>query len=156
MIRMLVVVQTAISLGVGEQVFLTGNIEELGRWNVSAVPMTRTDDNRWEANLSLWTDGPIEFKVTRGTWETEEVNANGALMPNHVLTPVDGGTRRDPGGGLEGCAPVQQARLEDHRRYRFLPKVHSQFLEHDRDVIVWFPPGYEARADPAVPGALHA
>jgi predicted alpha/beta superfamily hydrolase len=26
--------------------------------------------------------------------------------------------------------------------YQVLPKVHSKFLEHDRDVIVWFPPGY--------------
>ena len=53
MIRMLAVVQTAISLGVGEQVFLTGSADELGRWNVAAVPMTRTDDHRWEAVLTL-------------------------------------------------------------------------------------------------------
>ena len=42
MVRMLVVVQTAISLGIGEQVFLTGAADELGRWNVAAVPMTRS------------------------------------------------------------------------------------------------------------------
>jgi hypothetical protein len=85
MIRMLVVVQTAISLGIGEQVFLTGAVEELGRWNVAAVPMTRTDENRWEAILSLRTEGPIEFKITRGTWETEQVDANGGLMANLSL-----------------------------------------------------------------------
>ena len=67
MIRMLVVVQTAISLGMGEQVFLTGASDELGRWNPSAVPMTRTEDNRWEVILSLRTGAPLEFKVTRGT-----------------------------------------------------------------------------------------
>ena len=31
---------------VGEQVFLTGSADELGRWDPAAVPMTRTNDNR--------------------------------------------------------------------------------------------------------------
>ena len=53
MIRMLVVVQTAISLGAGEQVFLTGDAHELGRWQPDAVPLTRMDDNRWEVVLAL-------------------------------------------------------------------------------------------------------
>ncbi|HAL93039.1 MAG TPA: hypothetical protein DCM68_08470, partial [Verrucomicrobia bacterium] len=74
---MLVVVQTAMSLGVGEQVFLTGAPDELGGWNPAAVPMTRTDDNSWEVVLSLRTAAPVEFKVTRGSWATEEVDAAG-------------------------------------------------------------------------------
>jgi predicted alpha/beta superfamily hydrolase len=141
---MLVVVQTAISLGVGEQVFLTGASDELGRWNVAAVPMTRTDDNRWEAILSLRTAGPIEFKVTRGTWETEEMDARGGLMANHVLIPVDGGQIEIQVAGWKD-ARLQPPISKITGDYRFLPKVHSKFLEHDRDVIVWFPPGYEAR-----------
>ena len=144
MMRMLVVVQTAISLGVGEQVFLTGNSEELGRWNVAAVPMTRTDDKRWEALLMLRTPEPIEFKVTRGSWETEEVDARGALLANHVLRPTEGGTVevRVAGWKDDRLARVGPRITGD---YRFLPAVHSQFLDRDRDVIVWFPPGYDAR-----------
>ena len=110
MMRMLVVVQTAISLGVGEQVFLTGSSDELGRWNVSAVPMTRTDDRRWEATLALRSAEPIEFKVTRGSWETEEVDAQGKLMANHVLRPVDGGT-----------AEIQVAGWKDDRLAKVKP-----------------------------------
>jgi predicted alpha/beta superfamily hydrolase len=144
MIRMLVVVQTAISLGVGEQVFLTGNIDELGRWNVATIPMTRMDDNRWEAILSLRTPDPFEFKITRGTWETEEVDAQGGLMANHVLTPKDGGTVEiRVAGWKDEHQPQPTSRIVGD--YRFLPKVHSKFLEHDRDVIVWFPPGYAER-----------
>jgi predicted alpha/beta superfamily hydrolase len=144
MMRMLVVVQTAISLGVGEQVFLTGSVAELGRWNVDAMPLTRMDDNRWETILTLSADGPVEFKVTRGSWETEEVAANGSLLPNRVFTPVDGGR-----------VEVKVAAWKDDRRpqpvsritgdYRYLPQVKSQFLDLPRDVIVWFPPGYEAQ-----------
>ena len=141
--RMLVVVQTAISLGVGEQIFLTGSVEELGRWNVAAVPLTRMDDNRWEAIVTFHTDSPVEFKVTRGSWETEEVSANGSLLPNHVLTPVDGGR-----------VEIKVAAWKDARGeklasritgdYRYLPQVKSKFLDLPRDVIVWFPPGYES------------
>ena len=144
MIRMLVVVQTAISLGVGDQVFLTGSTEELGRWNVAALPMTRTDENRWEATLFLRAGDPVEFKVTRGTWETEEVDAQGKLMANHVFTPVEGGTvaLKVAGWKDERLAKAGPKITGD---YRYLPQVHSQYLDHDRDVIVWFPPGYNAR-----------
>ena len=144
MVRMLVVVQTAISLGVGEQVFLTGSSEELGRWNVATVPLTRTDDHRWEVVLALGTTDPVEFKVTRASWETEEVDAQGRLMANHVLRPVDGGSVeiRVAGWKDERLAKAGPKITGD---YKYLPQVHSKFLEHDRDVIVWFPPGYEAR-----------
>lgn len=144
MMRMLVVVQTAVTLGVGEQVFLTGSADELGRWNPSAVPLTRTDDNRWEVMLSLRTPDPVEFKVTRGTWETEEVDAHGQLIANRVLTPVDQGRIeiQVPGWKSDRLAKPASRITGD---YRFLPKIHSKYLEHDRDVIVWFPPGYEAR-----------
>lgn len=144
MIRMLVVVQTAISLGAGEQVFLTGSSDELGRWHVAAIPMTRMDDQRWEATLSLRSAEPIEFKVTRGSWETEEVDAQGKLMANHVLRPAEGGTTeiRVAGWKDDRLVKVKSGITGD---YRLLPQVHSKYLERDRDVIVWFPPGYEAR-----------
>ncbi|MGD9612513.1 MAG: alpha/beta hydrolase-fold protein [Kiritimatiellia bacterium] len=144
MMRMLVVVQTAISLGVGEQVFLTGSSDELGRWDVRAVPMTRMDDRRWEATVELRSADPVEFKVTRGSWETEEVDAQGKLMPNHVLRPAEENTAvvRVAGWKDERLAKVKGGITGDYQR---LPQVHSKFLDHDRDVIVWFPPGYDAR-----------
>lgn len=144
MIRMLVVVQTAISLGVGEQVFLAGSADELGRWNPAGLPMTRTDENRWEAVLSLRLAEPLEFKVTRGTWETEEVDAQGCIRANRSLTPADQGTIEIQVAGWKDGTAVRKA-SQITGNYRILPRVHSKFLEHDRDVIVWFPPGYEAR-----------
>ena len=144
MIRMLVVVQTAISLGMGEQVFLTGASDELGRWNPSAVPMTRTEDNRWEVILSLRTGAPLEFKVTRGTWNSEEVDIQGRVPANRRLVPVDQGKMEiRVEGWKDGTAVQKMPKITGD--YQILPKVHSKFLGHDRDVIVWFPPGYAAR-----------
>ena len=144
MMRVLMVVQTAMSLGMGEQVFLTGSTDELGRWNVATVPMTRTDDCRWEATLWLRDSTPVEFKVTRGSWETEEVDAQGRLMANHVFTPADGAVVEIKVAAWkdERPAPATPRITGD---YRHLPQVHSQFLAHDRDVVVWFPPGYDTQ-----------
>ena len=144
MVRMLVVVQTAISLGVGEQVFLAGSADELGRWNPAGLPMTRTDDDRWEAVLSLRTPGPIEFKITRGSWETEEVDEQGRALANRRMEPADQATVDiRVAGWKDGAARKTGPQITGD--YRILPKMRSKFLEHERDVIVWLPPGYEAR-----------
>ncbi len=144
MMRMLVVVQTAISLGVGEQVFLTGGAEELGGWGPPGVPMTRTDDDRWEVVLTLGGGDPIEFKVTRGSWETEEVDAAGRVPGNRRLAPVDEGRCEiRVEGWKDGVKAGKGPQITGS--YQILPKVHSKHLEHDRDVIVWFPPGYAER-----------
>ncbi len=141
MIRMLVVVQTAITLGIGEQVFLTGEADELGRWAPDAVPMTRVADDRWEAILSLRNSTASEFKVTRGTWETEQVNAAGRVMGNHMLVPKDQGTLTiQVEGWKDAYAPSERQITGD---YELWPGVHSAFLDYDRDVLVWFPPGYK-------------
>jgi len=140
MIRMLVVVQTAITLGVGEQVFLTGAADEMGRWAANAVPMTRVEDNQWEVILSMRARTPVEFKVTRGTWETEEVTAAGLVMGNRTLIPEEQGTLKIQVEAWKDA--FEPSELQITGEYEFLPKVHSRFLEQDRDVIVWFPPGY--------------
>lgn len=143
MIRMLIVVQTAISLGTGEQVFLTGDTHELGRWQPDAVPMTRQDDNRWEVVLALREATPIHFKVTRGTWDTEAVDAEGTICANQRLIPKDGARMvLEVAGWKDGRTTQTGPQITGE--YEVLPQVSSAFLEHARDVIVWLPPGYTA------------
>ena len=144
MIRMWVVVQTAMSLGAGEQVFLTGGADELGRWSPDAVPMTRMEDDRWEAALMLRDASPVEFKITRGTWATEETDAEGRIPANRRLEPRDGGRVEIRVAGWKD-ARAERTGPQITGDYEVLPQVHSAFLEHDRDVIVWLPPGYAER-----------
>ena len=142
MIRILMIVQTAISLGTGEQVFLTGNLDELGAWRPDGVPMTRVGENRWEVALRLPKGAAAEFKVTRGTWDSEAVDADGRVPENHVLEPGEDAT-------VEVLVEAWKDRPDAARKrqivgdYEVLPQFHSKYLEHDRDVIVWLPPGYE-------------
>ena len=150
MIRMLVVVHTAMALGVGEQVFLTGATDELGRWRPDAVPLTRVDDSTWEGVLSLQTADPFEFKVTRGSWETEEVDGLGRVPENRRLEPVHQGRLEMAVSGWKDQMPAQRI-PQITGEFEVLPQVHSAHLEHDRDVIVWFPPGYALRPNRRYP-----
>jgi len=62
-------------------VYLTGNCRALGNWQPNAVPLARGDDGLWKATLRVPT-GDLEFKATRGSWESTETDAGGADRAN--------------------------------------------------------------------------
>lgn len=78
-------IKTNAPLSVGEQVFITGNQQILGNWKADGFPLTRMADNIWTGSAVLPGDEAIEYKVTRGDWETEEVDAKGAIPGNSTL-----------------------------------------------------------------------
>ncbi len=78
-------VTTAAALPAGEQIFVSGNVPELGDWAEDALPLSRVDDRVWSAVVDLPGDEPVEFKLTRGTWETEEARRGALPWPNHTL-----------------------------------------------------------------------
>jgi len=74
-------------LPVGQQVFISGNIESLGNWQPDGFPLTRLDDNIWSGYAVIDLESQVEFKITRGTWSSEEADSN--RLPrelNHTLT----------------------------------------------------------------------
>ena len=79
-------ITTPSPLPVGQQVFISGNIEALGAWRPDGFPLTRLDDNLWTGYTVIEQNADVEFKVTRGTWSTEEVEAGGGVRAaNHIL-----------------------------------------------------------------------
>ena len=87
--RITVTVITDGPLPVGEQVFIAGNQTELGCWRPDGLPLTRVSDNRWSGAVDLPAVEPVEFKITRGTWRTEEVWSHPVDLPNRGLPPGD-------------------------------------------------------------------
>lgn len=71
-------------LAVGEQVFISGNIEMLGNWEPDGFPLTREDDNLWRGVMVIDPSVAFEFKVTRGSWDTEEVTRDGEILPENI------------------------------------------------------------------------
>ncbi len=78
-------IKTLAPLSVGEQVFVAGNHDMLGRWRADGFPLTRMADNTWSGAAILPAGEPTEFKVTRGDWDTEETQPDGTLPGNSVL-----------------------------------------------------------------------
>ena len=79
------VVRTPRPLPVGEQVFVSGDQPMLGSWRPDGLPLTRMDDETWTASARLPAGVDVLYKITRGGWGTEEVAADGAILPNSVV-----------------------------------------------------------------------
>jgi hypothetical protein len=52
--------------------YVPGNIDQLGPWDPGKVAMTNRGDGIWEATVSVLDGTDIQYKYTRGTWETVE------------------------------------------------------------------------------------
>lgn len=142
-------VRTRVPLPVGEQVFLAGSEDGLGLWKPDGFPLTRTDDNVWSGIALLAADEPVQYKITRGTWGTEEALEDGTVPDNRTL---------EPGGDQE--VRLEVARWKDTSEgappqitgdFRIHEGFHSKYLRFDRRIIVWLPPSYQATPDRRYP-----
>lgn len=125
----------------GESVWISGNRAELGQWNGAGARLTRRADGRFVTRLDLPIGAGLEFKATRGSWETVEKGAAGEEIGNHTHAVSGPATVewtvaawRDQ---VEGTPPPGQLTGEI-RYHRNFP---SQFVRA-RDMIVYLPPGY--------------
>ena len=135
-------VVTKTPLPVGEQVFVTGNQDSLGNWAPDGLPLSRTDDNVWAASAIVPAGQTVEYKITRGTWDTEEALDDGSVSAaNKVVTADQDRQVRHEVGRWKDALPVPVPQITGN--YRIHEGVHSNFLRFDRRVIVWLPPSYE-------------
>jgi predicted alpha/beta superfamily hydrolase len=65
-------------------IFVSGSAESLGFWNGSGAVLSLTGDRVYSATVELPLGEAVEFKVTRGNWETVEATAYGQEIPNRV------------------------------------------------------------------------
>lgn len=135
-------VTTRKPLPVGEQVFITGNHDSLGNWDPDGFPLTRTADNVWVGSAVFPAGQTIEYKITRGSWDSEEALENGAVPAANktALADQDRQVRHEVARWKDTAeAPTPQIT----GNYRIHESVHSNFLRFNRRVIVWLPPSYE-------------
>jgi hypothetical protein len=70
--------------------YVPGNIEQLGPWDPGKVAMTNRGDGIWEATVTILDGTDIQYKYTRGTWETVE-EWGSITGTNNRSASVDGG-----------------------------------------------------------------
>ncbi|MEM6656301.1 MAG: CBM20 domain-containing protein [Planctomycetota bacterium] len=71
----------------GEAVYVSGACSKLGEWDPSGLRLKQVDHGVWQRRISVPGDQPVEFKVTRGSWETVERAADGGDAGNHWVEP---------------------------------------------------------------------
>ena len=52
-------------------VFITGNHKNLGNWNPGKIRLKNSASHIWQRTISLPKDETIEYKITRGSWDSE-------------------------------------------------------------------------------------
>jgi enterochelin esterase-like enzyme len=128
------------------QVYLTGNLPELGPWRPDALPMTGEGSER-VATLRVAEGVHLEYKVTLGSWDREGLGPSGTVMPNAELL-VDGDEdativiadfKKDP---REYIADWRNSGVIGRLDYWL--DVRSLSLTETRHVEIWLPPQYDA------------
>lgn len=142
-------ISTRAPLPAGEQVFISGSQEGVGSWRPDGLPLTRSSDDLWVGSAACSSRDPLEFKITRGGWETEEVGDDGTIPANRRLEPGGEAVVRHTVLRWRDAARARAPKITG--RYRVHEGFHSAFLRFDRTVIVWLPPSYEQRPDRRYP-----
>ncbi|MBZ4336157.1 alpha/beta hydrolase-fold protein [Corallococcus sp. AS-1-12] len=143
--RTVFIVQVPDITPVDARVWLSGNQPELGNWNGAEVELYKAVDNAYAGAVTFAAATGLEFKVTRGSWDTVEKSETGAEVANHTFTT--GGHFERVSVGVKGWAdlttPPPPPPLTGDVRY-LRDVVPQDATLKPRDVIIWLPPGYEA------------
>ncbi len=66
-----------------DEVYITGNQEALGNWNPEQIKMEKISD--YERSISVELNYPAEFKLTKGSWDSEGIVKHLYDNPNLIL-----------------------------------------------------------------------
>jgi len=128
----------------GATVYVAGSFNS---WNPAApgYALSRAADGSWSLTLPDSVRGPVEFKLTLGSWETVETTAAGADVANRAIAiPKSGAIAAEVtvAGWRDGRQPAPRA----HTASRSVAIASDSFaipqLGRSRRVWIYLPPGY--------------
>ncbi|GAB4110234.1 MAG: hypothetical protein Kow00105_18970 [Phycisphaeraceae bacterium] len=129
----------------------SGNVKELGAWRAEGLELKKQADGRYSTTVQLPAGTLIEYKVTRGSWNTVERGPDGAEMENRKLTPtktqsvnIQVATWVDQGKAEPGKSTAT-GNIQKHIGF------HSTLLSNDRTLAVYLPPGYDENPNQRYP-----
>ena len=122
-----------------QRVVIAGTDPSLGNWNPErGLVLDQGSDGKFRGACDL-PYGLVEFKITRGAWDTEESYADGSPCLNYSYLAV-----HDLGLAIEvehwkDCGPVDADLLYGRA---IETELDATQLGHHRRAIIWLPPGY--------------
>ena len=145
----------ASNLAPEEDIFITGNHPSLGEWHPDKIRLTRDEkepDYR-VIQFQLPHNSYLEYKFTRGSWETEGLENNTYGTGNHtVLVDSNKTLTHKITGWKDQLAKESEATI--NTRITGNVKYHRKMTDghlRERDIIVWLPESYEANPEKHYP-----
>ncbi|MCA9188344.1 MAG: hypothetical protein KDA99_22105, partial [Planctomycetales bacterium] len=126
-------VEVPASTPAGDLIYIAGDFQG---WNPGnpAYALAEQPNETWEITLSLPEGNPIQYKFTRGSWQTVEKGPNGEEIPNRNLTPQGNETVNHV---VANWADVQSSTVTGHvESFVFAPFLGG------RRCWVYLPPDY--------------
>jgi predicted alpha/beta superfamily hydrolase len=120
---------------------VSGNDVLLGEWHPAMVALTKFTDGSWRKTFSFLSGTHLEYKFTRGSWQTEAVDTLGFAPSNSVLDVENDTTVIVRIPGWKDFHTKTMRQISGTVRYH--RKMEGEGIK-PRDIIVWLPPGYEA------------
>lgn len=120
---------------------LCGNVPALGEWDAARGLRLRWEGERHVGLIEAETGTALEYKVLRGSWEAEAVDAWGSVPPNarHEVW-------------LDATVYRTVADWKDRYAGRLTrDRVYSRGLAAWRELLIWLPPGYATHPDQRFP-----
>lgn len=145
------IVQVPLDTPKDAKVYVVGSAVELGAWSLPGMALTRRADGRYMGKVVLPQGMRVEYKVTRGSWETVEKGRKGEEMTNRRLTAEKNAAIEIEveswAAGAGGRAPANRrtGMIKTHERFK------SKVLANERTVWVWLPPDYDKHKDARYP-----
>jgi predicted alpha/beta superfamily hydrolase len=132
------------------KIFISGNKLQLGNWQPDKIRLSKIELNKWGKTFLFEQNTSLEFKFTKGNWNSEALDENGNIPGNNTINVLndtsiiyniknwnDGKSKINFNGKITG-------NINYHKQLKFngiLP----------RDIVVWLPPDYEQNLEEYYP-----
>jgi len=116
-----------------EDIYITGAHHTLCNWNPNCLKLNKIHKNVFEIELDL--NEKIQFKITRGSWDTQAATPTARSLKNSILIPGQENILTVKNWkDMPALGPVGEIHKYDN--------FYSPQLDNKRSIHVWLPPTY--------------
>ena len=127
-----------------QRVVIVGTDPALGNWQPErGLALDRSEDGKFHGAADL-PGGLVEFKITRGSWDTEETRVDGSVVLNYqylVLHDIEVAIEVEL---WKDCPPLEHDAIFGKT---IDCELDATQFGHHRRAVVWLPPGFMRRHD---------
>jgi len=131
-----------------DKVTIAGNILQLGNWNPAELQLQKINNNEYSITIEIPTNTKIEYKITRGSWNTEALTQNNHIPDNYSAIIKNDSTIRHNISSWKDEYTLESKITGGVEYYR---DFYSPQLDNNRDLIVWLPPSYSINTQQRYP-----